>query len=401
MQYDLVFEGGGAKGFVFIGALQAFEAAGHTPGRLLGTSAGAITAALVAAGYGAEEMLAALGDRSGGRSVFAGFMAPPNPFAVHEIDASAMLAALRKIDIPFLPNFLERRLDRAIVEFMAKHESLKHLVAFVERGGWYSADPFVTWMKQRLDTGSHDGKRRAYSGMTLAQFHAATGRDLTIIASDTVAGAMLVLNHRTAPDVPVAWAVRMSMSIPLVWQEVVWEPSWGKYQGRDMTGHTIVDGGLLSNFPIELLVSRNKNVLQVMGDAVCQHVIGLLIDGALPVEGAPAPAESDGAFHFAELRTVKRLANLVNTAIGARDQAVIDALADYVCHLPAGGFGTLEVEMSEARRDHLIDAGREAMEEHLAREASAAVVSFDVDADAVPAEARSAADRRALKLLAR
>ena len=48
MQYDLVFEGGGAKGIVFVGAMEAFEAAGHTVRRLIGTSAGAINAVLLA-----------------------------------------------------------------------------------------------------------------------------------------------------------------------------------------------------------------------------------------------------------------------------------------------------------------------------------------------------------------
>jgi predicted acylesterase/phospholipase RssA len=44
MKYDLVFEGGGAKGSVFVGALQEFNARGHEAGRLIGTSAGAISA---------------------------------------------------------------------------------------------------------------------------------------------------------------------------------------------------------------------------------------------------------------------------------------------------------------------------------------------------------------------
>ena len=57
MEYDMVFEGGGAKGMVLVGAMQEFEARGHTHNRLLGTSAGAITATLLAAGYSAEEML--------------------------------------------------------------------------------------------------------------------------------------------------------------------------------------------------------------------------------------------------------------------------------------------------------------------------------------------------------
>lgn len=78
MRFDLVFEGGGAKGMVFVGALQAFEAAGHTPGRLLGTSAGAITATLMAAGYSAEELLAVISERDGERPVFATFMGLPD-----------------------------------------------------------------------------------------------------------------------------------------------------------------------------------------------------------------------------------------------------------------------------------------------------------------------------------
>ena len=39
MKYDLVFEGGGAKGVVFIGAYEEFVQRGHNFGRLLGTSA--------------------------------------------------------------------------------------------------------------------------------------------------------------------------------------------------------------------------------------------------------------------------------------------------------------------------------------------------------------------------
>ena len=39
MQYDMVFEGGGAKGMVFVGALKELEARGITSARLLGTSA--------------------------------------------------------------------------------------------------------------------------------------------------------------------------------------------------------------------------------------------------------------------------------------------------------------------------------------------------------------------------
>ncbi|NOQ15090.1 MAG: patatin, partial [Methyloprofundus sp.] len=44
-EYDLVFEGGGAKGSVFVGALEVFfKNERRKSRRLLGTSAGAITA---------------------------------------------------------------------------------------------------------------------------------------------------------------------------------------------------------------------------------------------------------------------------------------------------------------------------------------------------------------------
>jgi len=45
--FDIVFEGGGAKGTAFVGALDVLFAAGHKHRRLIGTSAGAITATLL------------------------------------------------------------------------------------------------------------------------------------------------------------------------------------------------------------------------------------------------------------------------------------------------------------------------------------------------------------------
>ncbi len=80
MQYDLVFEGGGAKGTVFVGALQELEARGHTPARLLGTSAGSIMSTFLAAGYTAAEMNAALSEKENDQPVFMGFLeTPPVP----------------------------------------------------------------------------------------------------------------------------------------------------------------------------------------------------------------------------------------------------------------------------------------------------------------------------------
>ena len=223
MQYDMVFEGGGAKGMVFVGALEVFASAGHTHGRLLGTSAGAITSALLAAGYSPGEMLESLSEKIEGHSVFADFMAVPLALTKDAIRTSATRELLRNIDLPYIPERFEEKLDDHLVEWLAAQPSLRCVFSFIERGGWYSADNFVTWLKRRLDTGAHGGMPRHYSHMTLAQFYESTKTDLALVASDTTKGAMLVLNHRTAPDLPLVWAVRMSMSVPLLWQEVIWQ----------------------------------------------------------------------------------------------------------------------------------------------------------------------------------
>ena len=53
---DLVFEGGGVKGIGLGGAFLELYGRGYRPACVAGTSAGAITAALVAAGYTGEEL---------------------------------------------------------------------------------------------------------------------------------------------------------------------------------------------------------------------------------------------------------------------------------------------------------------------------------------------------------
>jgi NTE family protein len=211
---------------------------------------------------------------------------------------------------------------------------------------------------------------------------------------------MLVLNHRTAPDLPVVWAVRMSMSIPLVWQEVVWQPEWGQYRGRDMTGDAIVDGGLLSNFPIELFVSRAKTVMAVMGEEVSQHVLGMMIDESLDVPGAPPAPQAQAKPGVGDLHTVHRISNLINTMTGARDKNVIDTFEKLVVRLPAKGYGTVEFDMTDERRELLVEAGRGVMRAYLERAAQLeSEVSFGMGPSEEDQKAAQIADNLAMKML--
>lgn len=393
MTYDLVFEGGGAKGMAFVGAWAELRRRGHGFGRLLGTSAGAITATLLAAGYTPEEMLAALAEKAGGKSVFAGFMGMPRPFTHDEVRASELRRVLGAIDLRFLPDRWEAKLDDTLAELVAGNERFRHVLALVERGGWYGADRFVEWLSARLDAPRSDGTRRGYSALTLAELHAATGVELSMVVSDTTEASLLVLNHRTAPACPVVWAVRMSMSIPLLWEEVVWRAEWGRYQERDVAGHVLVDGGLLSNFPIELFLSDAPYVQALMGKKQDTPILGLLIDEQLPVpplaKGLVVRVDLDPK----DLRMVQRLKRLVDTATTAHDKMVMDAYAELVVHLPAQGYGTTEFDMTDERREALVQGGAGAVARHL--DAGAGLKGL---AAAASSPARSA-DRIALRIL--
>jgi predicted acylesterase/phospholipase RssA len=363
MIYDLVFEGGGAKGMVFVGACEELAARQHSFGRLLGTSAGAITATLLAAGYSPAEMLEALAEKGeDGKSVFSTFMGQPHDFTAAELADCATRKLLNGVDLTFLPDFIENRARGLLIDALAANGSSRHLLALVERGGWYGADNFISWLKRKLSTGSRNGKPRAFSAMKLRQFFDATGVELSLVASDTSAGTILVLNHRTSPDCPLVWAVRMSMSIPLLWDEVCWKSEWGQYQSRDLTGNFIVDGGVLSNFPIELFISDEPQVTRLMGAKTQNNVLGLLIDEKLPVTKGLLVKSS---VKLRDLTMIQRLERLVDTATGAHDKLVIEEYSHLVARLPAQGYGTTEFDMSDERRAALVAAGREAMKLYL------------------------------------
>jgi len=357
--FDIVFEGGGAKGSGFVGALEALQQAGHTHRRLIGTSAGAITATLIAAGYSPRELLAAATERlPTGKPRFSSFMDAPSEedFTQAQREKSLTMDLLKKASLP-LPGFsvVERKLLDALLEV----PHYRQLFSLVECGGFFSGNRFLEWIREKL------AAKGIGPGTTFGDFARRTRQDLSLVVSDTSGMEMLILNHRTAPDCPVEWAVRMSMSIPFVWREVVWKKEWGTYLGRPMAEHIIVDGGVLSNFPIRLIATADDHFIQqVMGNTDPQGAgnLGLLIDEKLPVPGAAkqAPPELKG-----QIRTVQRVSRLVDTMTGAQDNAQIRLHEREICRVPALGYGTTEFDMEEARLKALIEGGRQAMARHL------------------------------------
>ena len=395
--FDIIFSSGGTKGVAFAGALEVLERRGHTARRLLGTSAGAVTAALVAAGYSGKELAAESAVDASDHGAFATFLAPPA--------ADELRSAVRKSDSEtrqLLHRAAERAVDSALQKLMDKAprlsvglraalafvrndlydaafdaffeaapdvpdrpkderlpprlEALAPLISFLEFGGFFSTDNFTAWLEKRI----RQKQPKLTAETTLAQFHGWTGRDLSVVVADTTEKQALVLNHRTAPDCPLIQAVRMSMSVPLVWQEVPWQAGWGKYLGTPRTGHLLVDGGAMLNLPIRYVVQPDApDVKRVMGDPPRGDALplGLLIDEQLPVPGDVAPPEIKS-------KVVERLGRLIDTATRWEDELNRRYEAD-ICRIPAFGYSALEFAASAERVQVMLNAGRCAMTDYL------------------------------------
>lgn len=357
---DLAFEGGGARGLALNGAIAELDKEGFLPGRLVGTSAGAICAALVAAGYTGKELVDISRERTpDGRSTMTVLVGNPSGFSDDELRASSLGTFLRAIDVPFVPEAIEDRIDLAILRALLRVPLFPNVFSFVEEGGLFSADGFVGWLSEKLDA-----RLPGSSQLTLGQLYEVTGRHLSVVVTDTTRGTFCVLNHVTAPLCPVVWAVRMSMGIPFFWPEVVWKESWGTYgRGQGATplaGHTMVDGGVVSNFALRLLVSDEDWIRDLMGGAPDpeSHVLGLCLDTDREVADAPSHLDPESAIGaaLAHGKVFRRVERVVNAALSGNDLAEAASHPALVCSLPAKGYGVTEFSMSLPRIDALLAA---------------------------------------------
>jgi predicted acylesterase/phospholipase RssA len=364
--YDLVFEGGGAKGMAFAGALQVFSEAGHQHRRVVGTSAGAITAMLTGAGYTPEELTAECTKTDAtGSPVFATFMDPPleSAFPPELIKGCETIALMNQAGLPF--SGMMENVEEKIIKALLHLELYRELFSFNECGGFYAGDNALNWFRERLVA------KGMPADITWVDFAAKTGKDVSVVTTDVTDKEMVVLNARTAPHVPVAESVRMSMSIPFVWREMTWKPEWGPYRllgangqitERDKAGHIFVDGGVLSNFPLRLIAESTPDVTAVMGstDPGGAGNLGLYLDELVMVPGA---AVSDT--RRPRLRAADRVTQLIDTLTSSSDLAVMRQYESSICRLPVGGYGTTEFRMSSARQQLLIASGTAAMKKYL------------------------------------
>ncbi|MFS0688655.1 patatin-like phospholipase family protein [Sporosarcina sp. 179-K 8C2 HS] len=192
MLIDGVFAGGGLKGFALVGAYQALEDKGYRFKRVAGTSAGAILACFIAAGYSGKEI----------------------EQMMQEEDLQLLLDPRQTIlPLPFM----------------------KWLLLYW-RMGLYQGKALEDWFFEKL------------SAKGIYNFADLPPGSLKLVASDLTHGKMIVLpddlvHYGIEPGTfSIARALRMSCNIPFFFEPV---------RFKAPSGETIVvDGGVLSNFPM-------------------------------------------------------------------------------------------------------------------------------------------------------
>jgi len=297
LKADAVFEGGGVKGIGLAGAVAVAEERGYRWANLAGTSAGAIVAALLAAGYTAVELKEIM----------------------QELDYNNFkdTSALDKIPLA------------------------GPLVSLIFEKGIYEGKFLENWLRGLLKAKNVE----TFEDLVLEEY-----KDderyrfkLRVIASDISQGRLLVLPQDIADfgvrpeDLNVASAVRMSMSIPFFY-----EPVKLKNMKTNQSSF-IVDGGLLSNFPVWLFDTE--------GDVPEWPTFGFKL--AEPDENVPHRIRGP----------ISLLAALVSTMVGAHDARYIrDEQFKRTIPIRTLGVGTTDFDISREKSEALYQSGRKAAE---------------------------------------
>jgi NTE family protein len=301
LRADLVLAGGGVKGIGHVGAVAALREAGYSFPRVAGTSAGSIVAALVAAGMTSERMAEVMRDLTWTRFR----------------DASLV--------------------DRVPVA--------GPLLSIVRQYGVFEGDYLRTWL----------GGLLAEHGVTtfgdLRNDKARSEEDryrLVVMATDITRGELIRLPWDyaryglAADEQPVVEAVRASMAIPIFFEPARLDTPDG---GRSI----LVDGGVLSNFPIDVFDRTD-------GLTPRWPTFGVTLLPKLPEGNVQLFPVMEllrrGLPHYIEC--------LVTTTVVGRDQAQLAKpwVAARTIEIETDRVGIVEFDIGERERDEALENGR-------------------------------------------
>lgn len=328
-----IFEGGGAKGLAHVGALRACEDHGIEFCGVAGASAGSIVAALVAAGYTADELF------------------DPEQPAGHRALLAAPMHRLIKGRIPWA-EFKEVADDLLELSrsswpkvsaawLWLKHRRIRTLLA--EHKGLFDPQSFAAWLDVRLESKllannrSHFVSRGFGAQRRPAERYRVRFEDLPlplkIVATDLSGGRVVEFSQASTPNVPVAQAVAASIAIPLFFEPLVIEASGGVFSA--------VDGGVISNFPAWLFDKERDRA----GPGVPTLGFKLIVQAESPVGNLAA-----GTL----LAYLKRLLSVAITGDPILETRQIDNLREVPLRVEAS---SLDFDMSPERKVALYDQG--------------------------------------------
>lgn len=193
---NLVFEGGGVKGIAYAGALQVLQQQNILSGikRVAGTSAGAITAALVALGANAKD--------------------------VEEIVGGTKFLQFMDDSFGYV-----RDVDRLMDDF-----------------GWYKGDAFSVWMQKQIYALCQNSEITFIELARLADQPDSKYKKLFVISTNVTQQMPAIYSAETTPNDTIWEAVRTSMSIPLFFAAIKRAPG----------PQIFVDGGVTWNYALDI-----------------------------------------------------------------------------------------------------------------------------------------------------
>lgn len=195
----LVMKGGGVKGIAYVGALQVLEDYGYEFQHYVGTSAGAISAALLAVGY--------------------------SPQALGNVLATTNFKQFR--DGYFLPSLL--------------------MLPF--RKGLYTGENFRVWLENLLRKKFPEFSESIEIGFRHLRRLDQKSQRLTIFASTKGKTAYPFDSNSPAHyETPISFACRCSMAIPYF------------FRPERLSGKWMVDGGTQNNYPIYALLRSDPKL---------------------------------------------------------------------------------------------------------------------------------------------
>ena len=204
---NLIFEGGGVKGIAYIGVIEVLGQRQilEQIERIAGTSAGAITAVVTSFRLTAKEIID----------------------ITNTLDFSKIPEERADTDPDWIPKLFEKELDKLLGDVYSVYR-------LVHKYGWYTSGYFYNWLQETIASQCNGN-----SLATFADFQKNGCRDLHIVVTNVSTHASEVLSAATTPDVPVADAVRMSMSIPLFFESLQFKGT------RFGSGDYYADGGCI------------------------------------------------------------------------------------------------------------------------------------------------------------